>query len=194
MKILKTVPLITKILFLTTVLIFNIDSMVAQIMVLDRTLKFSDLPGNIPASLNEASSHTITANQTQAINFGTYFVNGTGGGTVSIGWDGTRTSTGNIVLLNITPYAQPAIFEIKLLKGNSVTFTYFPTGILTGSNGGALSFDIGPTEQGINGSSFTVNTNTGIITPFKVGGTLHIPANAIQGTYSGNFDITFQQE
>jgi len=162
--------------------------------VLDRTLKFSDLPGNIPDLFNEASSQTIIATQTQAINFGTYCVNGTGGGTVSIGWDGTRTSTGNIVLLNITPYAQPAIFEIKLLKGNSVTFTYFPMGILTGSNGGTLSFDIGPTEHGINGSSFTVNTNANYLIPFKVGGTLHIPANAIQGTYSGNFDITFQQE
>jgi len=194
MKVLKTVPIITKILFLATVLIFNIDSMVAQNMVLDRTLKFSNNQNNIPLTFHDVSSSTITANQTQAINFGTYYVNGTGGGTVSIGWDGSRTSTGNIVLLNIAPYAQPAIFEFKLLKGNIVSFTYFPTGILTGSNGGTLTFDIGPTEHGINGSSFTVNANAGNNTPFKVGGTLHIPANAIQGTYSGNFDITFHQE
>jgi len=166
----------------------------AQKKVLDRTLRFSDIQGNVGIPVGNVSTVTITAIQTQAINFGTYCVNGTGGGTVSIGWDGSRTSTGNIVLLNIAPYAQPAIFEFKLSKGNTVSFTYFPTGILTGSNGGTLTFDIGPTEQGNNGSSFTVNTNAGIITPFKVGGTLHIPANAIQGTYSGNFDITFQQE
>ena len=194
MEIVKEVRVITKILFIAAVLIFKIGSIAAQKMVLDRTHKFSDTQNNIPITFNVISSQTITATQTQAINFGTYFVNGTGGGTVSIVWDGSRSSTGNIVLLNITPHAQPAIFEIKLSKGNTVSFTYFPTGTLTCSNGGTLTFDIGPTEHGINGSSFTVNTNSNYMTPFKVGGTLHIPANAIQGTYSGNFDITFHQE
>ena len=194
MKTVKKVCVIIKILSVAAVLIFNIDSLVAQKMELNTAHKFSDIQHNIPVTFNDVTSHIITATQTQSINFGTYFVNGTGGGTVSIGWDGSRTSTGNIVLLNITPFAQPAIFEIKLSQGNTVSFSYFPTGILTGSNGGTLSFDIGPTEKGINGSSFTVNTNSNYLTPFKVGGTLHIPANAIQGTYSGNFDITFQQE
>jgi len=194
MEIIKKVRLITKILFIVADLIFNINSIVAQKMVLNTAHKFSNIQHIIPVTINDITSGVITATQTQAINFGTYCINGTGGGTVSIGWDGTRTSTGNIVLLNITPYAQPAIFEIKLSEGNTVSFTYFPTGILTGSNGGTLTFDIGPTEHGINGSTFTINTNSNYITPFKVGGTLHIPTNAIQGTYSGNFDITFHQE
>jgi len=194
MGIVKKVRVIIKMLFIAAVLICNIDSMAAQKMVLDKTHKFSDNMNYIPITFNDISSKTITATQTQAINFGTYCVNGTGGGTVSIGWDGSRTSTGNIVLLGIAPYAQPAIFEIKLSKGNTVSFTYFPTSILTCSNGGSLTFDIGPTEHGINGSTFTINTNSNYMTPFKVGGTLHIPANAIQGTYSGNFDITFHQE
>ena len=194
MGIVKEVQVITKILSIAAVLIFNSNSLTAQKIELNTAHRFQDIQHIIPVTFNDVTSGTITATQTQAINFGTYCVNGTGGGTVSIGWDGSRASTGNIVLLNITPYAQPAIFEIKLSKGNTVSFTYFPTGILTGSNGGTLTFDIGPTEHGINGSSFTINTNSNYLTPFKVGGTLHIPSNAIQGTYSGNFDITFHQE
>ena len=194
MKTLNTVQIIFKILFVSTIFIFHIEYAEAQRRVLERSFRFSNLRSNIPVTFGEVSSRTIIATQIQAINFGTYCVSGTGGGTVSINWDGSRTSTGNIVLLNIAPYAQPAIFEIKLLKGRTVSFTYLPTGKLTGSNGGKLSFDIGPTEQGNNGSSFTVNTNPDFITPFKVGGTLHIPINAIQGMYSGNFDITFHQE
>jgi len=80
------------------------------------------------------------------------------------------------------------------MEGRTVSFTYPPTGILTGSRGGTLTFDIGPTEHGINGSTFTVNSDPNFFIPFRVGGTLYIPAQAIQGTYSGNFDITFNAE
>jgi hypothetical protein len=145
-------------------------------------------------TLNLIKPQTITATQTQSINFGTYCVTGSSGGTVTVGWNGSRTSTGDIFLLNTKPVAQPAIFEIKLSTGRSVSFRYAPTGILNGSNGGSLTFDIGPSEYGINGSTFTVNSDANFFIPFNVGGTLYIPANAIQGTYSGNFDIIFNQE
>ena len=56
---------------------------------------------------------TITVTPTQSIHFGTLSTFGSGG-TVVVGWDGSRTSTGDIVLIPISPVAQPAIFEIKL--------------------------------------------------------------------------------
>jgi hypothetical protein len=136
---------------------------------------------------------TITVSATQAIHFGTLSVTGTGG-TVTVGWDGSRTSTGGVILLSMSPYAQPAIFEIKLCQGRNVILTYDATTTLTGSNGGSFILDIGPTEKGINGVSFATNHDCNFITPLRVGGTLHVPGGAIAGVYSGSFAITFNQE
>jgi len=162
-----------KLLFFTSVLIVCVNALYAQ----------PDLPQR---------SLTITA--TQAIHFGTLCVTGGAGGTVTVGYDGSRSSTGSIALLSIAPAAQPAIFEIKLCQGRNVIITFSATTNLTGSNGGSLTLDIGPTEKGINGASFTTNSDCNFITPLRVGGTLNIPGTALPGTYTGSFDITFNQE
>jgi hypothetical protein len=137
---------------------------------------------------------TLTVTPTQAIHFGTLCVTGGAGGSVTVGYDGTRTSAGNITLLSISPTARPAIFEIKLCQGRNVIITFSATTILTGSNGGTLILDIGPTEMGIDGASFTTNADCNYITPLRVGGTLHVPGTALPGTYTGSFEITFNQE
>ena len=142
----------------------------------------------------ELPHRSLTVTPTQAIHFGTLCVTGGAGGTVTEGYDGTRTSTGSIALLSISPTAQPAIFEIKLCEGRNVIITFSATTTLTGSSGGTLTLDIGPTEKGPNGASFTTNSDCNFITPLRVGGTLHIPGTAIPGTYTGSFDITFNQE
>lgn len=92
----------------------------------------------------------------------------------------------------MAPTAQPAIFEIYHCPGGNISITFDATTTLTGSNGGSLTLDIGPTDKGPNGSSFT--TNDCIITPLRVGGTLHIPGTAISGTYTGSFAITVNQQ
>ena len=196
MKSLNTNHIYIKLFFITTTLIAGICFTDAQVPVTRRTNlpNISVISRSNVRTLNIVKPQTITATQTQAINFGTYCVTGSYGGTVTVGWNGSRTSTGDIFLLNCKPVAQPAIFEIRLSTGRTISFSYAPTGILNGSNGGSLTFDIGPSEYGINGSTFTVNSDSNFFIPFKVGGTLHIPANAVQGTYSGNFDITFNQE
>jgi hypothetical protein len=136
----------------------------------------------------------LTVTATQAIHFGTFCVTGGGGGAVIVGYDGNRTSTGDILLLSIAPTSQPAIFEVKLCQGRNVTITFSPTAILTNGSGGALTLHIGPTEQGINGNRFTTNNDCNFITPLRVGGTLDVPGNAPPGIYTGSFDITFNQE
>ena len=68
---------------------------------------------------------TITVTATQALYFGTICVHGLGG-TVTLGYDGSRSSTGNVVLLPTAPTATPAIFEIKLCPGRSVTTVMMP--------------------------------------------------------------------
>jgi hypothetical protein len=137
---------------------------------------------------------TLTVTATQALHFGTLCISGAGGGTVSVGWDGSRSLTGNILLLASAPVAQPAIFEVKLCQGRNVTITYDASTTLTGSNGGSLALDIGPTEKGLSGDHFSTNSDCNFITLLRVGGTLHVPGNVIPGIYTGSFNITFNQQ
>ncbi len=135
---------------------------------------------------------TLTVIPTQAINFGSFCVSGAGG-TVTVGWDGSRSKGGGITFL-AGDMPLPAIFEIKLCEGRSVTLTFAFSSILNGSNGGTLILDMGPTERGGNNAIFPTNNDCNFITPLRVGGTLNVPGNAIPGVYTGSFDITFNQE
>ncbi|MFO7940372.1 MAG: DUF4402 domain-containing protein [Bacteroidales bacterium] len=136
---------------------------------------------------------SLTVTATQAIHFGTFWVGATGGDVI-VGWDGSRSSTGDVVLLAMAPLAQPAIFEVKLCHGRNVIITFSPTTLLTNGTGGSLTLEIGPTEQGGNNASFITNNDCNFITPLRVGGTLAIPGSSPSGTYSGSFDITFNHE
>lgn len=137
---------------------------------------------------------TITTTATQAIHFGSFCLTGSGGGTVTVGYDGARSFTGDILLLSISPVAQAAIFDIRLCQGRTVTITYDQPAPLTGNNGGSFNFEVGPTENGISGAEFPVISDCNFITTLRVGGTLTIPADSPIGTYSGNFSMTFTQE
>ena len=137
---------------------------------------------------------SLTVTATQSIHFGTFCAPGGTGGTVTVGFDGSRTSSGEIILLSAAPTAQPAIFEIKLCQGRNVVITYSSTTILSSGSGGFLILDIGPTELGVNGSRFPTNNDCNFITPLRIGGTLHVPGNPPPGNYSGSFNITFNQE
>lgn len=138
------------------------------------------------------SSVTVTA--TQAINFGTFCLTGNKGGTITVGWDGTRTSTGDVRLLSGTQSAKAAIFELKVCQAKNITIIFDATIDLTNNNEGSFTLDIGPTERGGNNTCFPANSDCDFITPLRVGGTLHIPGTATRGSYSGNFAISFFQE
>jgi hypothetical protein len=143
-------------------------------------------------------SRTVTVQSTQAINFGSFCLvnNGSSGGTVTVDWMGNRTATGQVMLLNSGPAPQAAIFEINLCQGRLVVITYPSFTILSGNNGGSVKLFIGPTEKGLSGSAFQVNTDCSFITQLRVGGTLVIGSNTANpgGDYSGNFSITFNQQ
>lgn len=172
MKILITNRLVLNRLFLVTTLLFCVNFSYAQ----------PDLP-----------QRTLTVTATQAIQFGTLCVGGVGG-TVIVGWNGSRSSTGDVILLSMAPIAQPAIFEVKLCQGRNVIISFSPTTTLTNGTGGSLTLHIGPTEQGISGIKFSTNSDCNFITPLRVGGTLDIPGSVQIGVYTGSFDITFNQE
>jgi hypothetical protein len=65
---------------------------------------------------------------------------------------------------------------------------------LYGSGGGSITLDVGPTEKGGNGAIFATEKNCNFITVLRVGGTLHIPVNTTTGDYTGNFEVSFEQQ
>jgi hypothetical protein len=142
-------------------------------------------------------TRSIEVRATQALEFGVFALTGGiagTGGSVLVGYDGTSTATGNIILLSGTPYAQPAIFEVTLLQGRNVNISFSATTTLYGNDGGELTLNIGPTEKGNTGAYFPTNNNREFTTLLRVGGKLDIPGTAIPGIYSGSFSITFDQE
>lgn len=170
--------------------LFNTNRLVFRLLLLTVVLS---LCLNASYSQPPLPERTLTVTPTQSIHFGAICV-GSSGGTVIVGWDGSRSSPDGVTLLSMAPPAQPAIFEIKLCPGRNVRVSLAATVTLYGSYGGELTLDIGPTEKGAIGSFFLTGTDCNFITPLRVGGTLHIPAAPRPGTYTGSFDITFEQE
>ena len=147
---------------------------------------------NVSDAQPELPQRSNTLRAKQSIHFGSFCITGAGGGTVSVGYDGSRTATGNIVLLNIPPYATPAIFEIKLGRNSTVGINYEPPYIMLTGNSGSISLVIGPTDKGSDGASFAINAN--IVSQLKVGGILTVTGTSPPGYYSGNFAIRFTQQ
>lgn len=127
----------------------------------------------------------------QNLSFGAFY--GAMGGTVTINSVGSRSATGDIILLNIGYSFSTASYKIyaapftviSLLKGPGVT--------LTGSNGGSLTLEIGDSYPA---SPFLTTAVPPATNLMAIGGTL-IVGNLIanpQGNYNGTFDITFVQE
>ena len=133
----------------------------------------------------------ITVLPTQAIDFGVFVVSGAG--TIEVDYQGTVTVTGGIYSVDDTSVI-PAIFEIKLCQGRTVTIDYAYSVMIDGGNGGQLELIIGPTERGISGDEFPVDNNCDFITILRAGGKLIVPANAVPGVYTGSFPINFTQQ
>lgn len=145
-------------------------------------------------------SRALSVQATQSLNFGTFALTGGGDGILSIGTDGYRNAVQNVFLSELSPIAQPAIFEIRLCQGRNVTINFDATTQLTRIGGGQMSLSIGPAKrEGIttdlkNGDTFAIQNNCNFITILRVGGTLNIPSNSLPGQYTGSFEITFNQE
>ena len=134
-------------------------------------------------------SVTVTA---QGLSFGT-FTQGGAGGTVTVTATGSRSSTGDVVLLSLTPLHTPAMYEIVANPGTLISLLNGPDVFLPGSNGGSLQLTIGASEPV---SPFVITTLPPVATIMYVGGTLTVgnPGLNPPGSFSGTFDITFIQE
>ena len=141
----------------------------------------------LPPDPARVSVYTI-----QNLRFGA-FTQGAIGGTVVLSSSGTRTVTGDVILLNMGILYSEAIFEIEGIIGSVISINNGPNATLTGSNGGSMSMSIGSSSPA---SPFTITVQPPGRTQINIGGTLNIgsPAANPPGTYTGTFYITFNQE
>jgi hypothetical protein len=126
------------------------------------------------------------------LNFGA-FSQGTGGGDVILYPTGSRTSTGDIILVNMGYLFYPAKFELQGNPGTIVHFLAGPAATLAGSQGGTMTMSISETDP-----------VTPFILPLSPSGTIEIFIGGIltvgspqanpPGVYSGSFEVMFIQE
>jgi hypothetical protein len=134
----------------------------------------------------------VYANPAQGLIFGAFY-QGSSGGTVILFPDGTRSSTGSLVLANLGYPFSPALFEIDANQGTVISIMNGPDATLTGSNGGSILLHIGAASTG---SHFTTTVASPSRTEVWIGGTLTVgtPLANPSGSYSGTFAVTFIQQ
>ena len=135
---------------------------------------------------------TVTVNMSQNLAFGA-FAHGTIGGTVIVYADGSRSFTGDVVLLNLGFSVSTALFDVVANPGTVIQIMNGPDVSLSGSNGGSLLLHIGDSYPT---SPFVTTETPPDVNQVNIGGTLTV-GDAIAnppGSYSGQFLITFIQE
>jgi len=144
---------------------------------------------------------TATATVTQNLSFGDISVETTSaGGTVTVDYTGSRSSTGDVYLLNLGFPVEQAILEFHLCPGRSVKVLFNPLVQLTnGSYNMNLAINrlrIGTTLLTTSGQSFFSNKGCNDTHYIEVGGTLTV-GNLLSnphGDYTGSFTVTLAQE
>jgi hypothetical protein len=131
----------------------------------------------------------ITVSTLQHLEFGTIIPSGPSGGTVTVDYNGARSSLGQIILPPTGTFCSPALFDVTALPGTLITIVNGPDTSLSGSNTGSVTLKVGPSSTG---SPFiATGTNTNVF----IGGTLVVGSLSANpaGFYSGSFTVTFIQ-
>jgi hypothetical protein len=128
----------------------------------------------------------------QGLSFGAFY-HGAGGGTVIITPAGSRSATGDVVLLSLGIPFSAALFEVHANPGTVISILNGPDAILTGIPSGTMTIHIGSSDPS---SPFVSNVNYSIAIPLYIGGTLTVGNSAANppGSYMGTFDITLVRE
>lgn len=135
---------------------------------------------------------TVTVNLSQNLSFGAFYQGATGG-SVIIFPNGSRSSTGDVVLLNMGYSFSTGLYDVVANPGTLVSILNGPDAILSGSNGGSLTLKLGTTSPA---NPFIVTTSPPSSTQLRIGGTLLVgtPLANPPGNFSGTFNVTFVQE
>lgn len=148
------------------------------------------LLSNTQAYSQEYPPRPISVNTVQNLNFGS-FSQGFAGGTVIISTVGSRSKTGDIILIGIG-YTQ-AIIELDANPGTVINITNGADATLNGSNGGSMTLHIGGSNPA---SPFVTTAVPPAKTQVSIGATLTVsaPASNPPGNFSGSFSVIFNQE
>lgn len=143
-------------------------------------------------SAQEEPPRPMKVSTYQHLSFGA-FINSSSGGTVTIGADGSRSVTGDIIPVFQGMQYHPAIFEVEANPGVLITALAGPQVNLSGSNGGSLVLTIGSM---LPLSPFVNTTERPFTTQIMVGGTLQVGTTLASppGEYTGEFFVTFIQQ
>jgi hypothetical protein len=153
---------------------------------------FFGLLSSIQAQPHPPRPIVVTFNSSQPLAFGA-FTPGISGGTVIISPDGSRSSTGDIVLFSLGYPYTAAMFYVRANPGTVISILNTPPVTLTGSGGGSMSLQAGGS---LPASPFVTTLPWPQQTTVLIGGTLtagNIASNP-PGTYTGSFIVTFVQE
>ncbi len=157
--------------------------LISALVFLQVSAKAQQLP---PRPVNV---YAITA---QSLTFGAFFP-GASGGSVIMSANGTRSSTGSVILANLGFNYSQALFEVDAEPGTLMTIMNGPDVTLSGSNGGSMTLHIGASSTG---SPFVTTAIPPARTSVLIGGTLTVPPAVAcpAGNYTGSFSITFIQQ
>jgi hypothetical protein len=136
----------------------------------------------------------VQVNTAQFLNFGA-FTTGNSVGTVIVASDGSRSSTGDVVLLSMGQPVSRALFDVTANPGTIITISSQLGIELTGSSGGSIFLAIN-SDSYSTGQTFITTASPPFTTPVYVGGTLsvgNLSANP-PGQYDGTFTLTFIQQ
>ncbi len=137
---------------------------------------------------------SVTVNLSQNLSFGAFY-QGNAGGTVIIYPDGSRSATGDVVLLGMGYSFSTGLYDVVANPGTLVSILDSPDATLTGDGGGTLTLRIRK-EDSSPSIPIIINTVPPSATQVSIGGTLIVgnPLANPAGNYSGTFDVTFVQE
>jgi hypothetical protein len=128
----------------------------------------------------------------QGLSFGAFY-HGAVGGTVIILPSGSRSATGDVVLLGLGYPFSAALFQVHAHPGTVISILNGPDAVLTGIPSGTMTLHIGSSSPS---SPFVSNVNFNIGIPLYIGGTLTVGNSGANppGSYTGTFDITLVRE
>lgn len=138
-------------------------------------------PNDVQLNFSVTIVEKLGISSKQDINFGT-MMSPSNDGTVTLSYNGQRSATGGIYLMNNTDVSQ-GIFAIDGTAGRTV-YVSLP---------GEVSIYSGQNTLTVN--NFTASTGTQFIlaaetTDMSIGATLNVPANAPEGEYGGTYTVT----
>ena len=148
--------------------------------------------GQTPTDSLPPDPGALAVSTVQGMKFGAFYIR-SGGGTVTVQNNGTRTFTGDMVLLNLGMLFSQAIFDVEAPEGAIISIWNGPDATLTGTNGGSITLHLNNSSPA---SPFSSTVAPPGKTSVNIGGTLIIPGggSAVPGNYSGTFYITFNNE